>query len=380
MKDIPPVASSYNTHQLLEYLSFIGFDKAIAVRDAIPSASETLPFPTLDNLQLINHLHRLSFNYETSQMHYTEEHLMDVTPDAVFRRLVSERKGGSYCFGLNILLLEVLRGLRYHVYSGAAQHAVQKYIIASTVDTVHMILFVQIPGDTTLPRVTYLVDVGFGGTGLIRLIILDEDSDNIVQGTTPSEVHRVKRIDAPVGRDPTDSWWCLDYAHVDDSQSIGTLSGKPSSHSLQWNSIIVFSEKEYLLEDYIHASYLMNTMPDGARLWWEIVGVKYFLVHPITHLEVSRSDPEYFKIPHDQAWYGRYTLSGNLVKRSIGGNSEILKTLTTERERISVLREFFDVVMDDEDERYIKGRAAAYGSGYVPVFYQPPSDSGSAHP
>lgn len=38
---------------------------------------------------------------------------MDVTAEGVFQRLVVDRLGGSYCFGLNTLLLEVLKGLGF---------------------------------------------------------------------------------------------------------------------------------------------------------------------------------------------------------------------------------------------------------------------------
>lgn len=37
---------------------------------------------------------------------------MDVTPEGLFERLV-KRRGGSYCFGQNGLLLEMLRGLGF---------------------------------------------------------------------------------------------------------------------------------------------------------------------------------------------------------------------------------------------------------------------------
>lgn len=38
---------------------------------------------------------------------------MDVSPAGVYERMVVQRKGGSYCFGQNGLLLGMLRGLGY---------------------------------------------------------------------------------------------------------------------------------------------------------------------------------------------------------------------------------------------------------------------------
>jgi len=43
----------------------------------------------------------------------TAHHTMDISPDALFTRLVAEKRGGSYCFGLNQLLFQMLRGLGY---------------------------------------------------------------------------------------------------------------------------------------------------------------------------------------------------------------------------------------------------------------------------
>ena len=44
----------------------------------------------------------------------TKDHLMDVTSQGLFQRLVVDRKGyGSYCFGHNGLFLDILRGLGY---------------------------------------------------------------------------------------------------------------------------------------------------------------------------------------------------------------------------------------------------------------------------
>ena len=51
-----------------------------------------------------------------------------------------------------------------------------------------MIIFVQPEEDS---NVTYLVDVGFGGFGLTRPILLSEDS--VIFGTTPTEQHRLAR-------------------------------------------------------------------------------------------------------------------------------------------------------------------------------------------
>lgn len=54
----------------------------------------------------------------------------------------------------------------------------------------HMVLFVQpIEGS----NVTYLVDTGFGGSGLARPILLSDAEDNVVMGCTPTEKHKLTK-------------------------------------------------------------------------------------------------------------------------------------------------------------------------------------------
>jgi arylamine N-acetyltransferase len=54
--------------------------------------------------------------------------------------------------------------------------------------TTHMVLIVQpLPDSNT----TYLVDAGLGAAGPVRPILLEEGS--IVQGTTPTEKHRLSK-------------------------------------------------------------------------------------------------------------------------------------------------------------------------------------------
>ena len=58
----------------------------------------------------------------------------------------------------------------------------------------HMVIFVQ-------PFVgrnqTYLVDVGFGSTGLVRPILLSDAEDNNIMGINPAEMHRLTRSPHP---------------------------------------------------------------------------------------------------------------------------------------------------------------------------------------
>ncbi|THU83475.1 cysteine proteinase [Dendrothele bispora CBS 962.96] len=167
-----------------------------------------LPPPTLENLNIITRLYLVAFPFESTTIHYSTHHSMDVSPQGLYQRLVIERNG-SYCYGLNGLLLWMLLGMGYRAYSGQARvnttpngWDTPRYIQMS-----HMVLFVQpmhwptvTNGDTDATNnARYLVDVGFGGGGLTRPMLLDDREDNFILGTGPTERHRLRRGPLEIG-------------------------------------------------------------------------------------------------------------------------------------------------------------------------------------
>ncbi|KAJ8085971.1 hypothetical protein PM082_004790 [Marasmius tenuissimus] len=115
---IKSAPSVYPTTQILQWLRAIEYPDAISSSDAVESQLKEGKFPrTLENLTLLNQLHLLAFPpFENLDMHYSAKHDMDVTPDGNFQRMVVERKG-SYCYGKNGMLLEMLRGVGYRAYA-----------------------------------------------------------------------------------------------------------------------------------------------------------------------------------------------------------------------------------------------------------------------
>lgn len=61
---IPHTPSVYSTEQIRQYLARIRFPAALD-----GDAEAPLPPPTMETLHMLNLLHRISFNYETSVMH-----------------------------------------------------------------------------------------------------------------------------------------------------------------------------------------------------------------------------------------------------------------------------------------------------------------------
>lgn len=248
-----------------------------------------------------------------------------------------------------------------------------------------MILFVQIPGNKT--EETWLVDVGYGVTGLIRPVLLSDSTENVVMGSTSTELHRLRKMSSPEGKgtrscfpshkpalahlfrtsilDPSTQWWRFEKLHIFPGED---WRSKPSS---AWECNYIFSESPFHAADYQHANHLLNTVPQGSPFWGFVIAIRYFTLPDVGEEEFSVDDgsskveenhPDYSDIQ-----YGRYTLNGNVVKKTIGARSETRPLLLTERERIAVLKDVFGVVYEDVEgaEKNVCGRDAAIESGLV---------------
>ena len=134
---------------------------------------------------------------------------MPVTPRELYDRVVVGNKG-SYCFGQNGLFLGMLRGLGYRCVFSHSSPLFQpidsfrviprifpcpgRVLLPARNPTTegeleythlsHLVLLVQ-PHPAPYDRVTYLVDVGFGGTGPVRPILLADGSSDLPQETGP---------------------------------------------------------------------------------------------------------------------------------------------------------------------------------------------------
>ncbi|KIJ43689.1 hypothetical protein M422DRAFT_252932 [Sphaerobolus stellatus SS14] len=253
---------------------------------------------------------------------------MDISPEGVYNRMVVERSGGSYCFGLNTLLFQMLRILRYRAYTGAARINIEKDILLPPKFTapLHMVIFVQLYKDS---NVTYLVDVGCGGSGPTRPILLSDAEDNTVIGTSPSEKHHLTKGAHPKTSLAVQSHnefnvvctdWQLEVLHENMDSMI------PPS----WRIVYSFSEKEWFSADFDSANLAVCAMQ-------------------------SYNSP----LAPWQRHLGRLAMDRSAVRRHVGSRSEVLRTFTTERERILALRELFGVHTPDDDVKHILGRAAA---------------------
>ncbi|KAI5117490.1 hypothetical protein M0805_009551, partial [Coniferiporia weirii] len=186
--------SYYTPAQVHQYMTRVGWREIECSAEII---ADGLFHANLENLATLVRRHYLTFSLENSPMHYSEAHEIDISPEGVFKRLVVDRSGGTYCYGHNGLLLGILRALGYRAYASAARMNTVFHLdtAPSYAAYGHMILFVQLgteDSDTAGNGArTWLVDVAPGPQSPLLPMPLSNDPDNIIANATPEQENRL---------------------------------------------------------------------------------------------------------------------------------------------------------------------------------------------
>ncbi|KAJ7716619.1 arylamine N-acetyltransferase 1 [Mycena metata] len=305
--------------------------------------------PSVDNLCLLARLSLTTFPFENTPMHYSAAHSMDITYEGLYQRMVASPEGnGSYCFGLNGLFFQMLKGLGFRIYTGSGRVNEQAPGVAPIFHAfVHMVLFVQpIEGSNT----TYFVDVA---TGPVRPILLEEGE--MVMGASPSEHHiltRTARADSslessPNSQEPQKFEWRFESLHdnkVDPSQ--------PRTSRVLYS----FIEDEFFDADFKSFNYSVLGLTAG--LFWEnVICTKFSWMSDGEVREVDGgADPG--KLTPLNRYFCRLVMAGNEVRRHVGTRVEVMRVMKTEEERAEALKEFFGISIPYENLQHIRGRGA----------------------
>jgi N-hydroxyarylamine O-acetyltransferase len=137
--------------------------------------------PTLPVLHALTAAHSQHIPFENIDV--LRGRRIDLTPEALFDKLVERRRGG-YCFEQNGLFLEVLTTLGFAVTPLSARVRLDRPREVVPART-HLFLRVELDG------VGWLTDVGIGGVSLTSAIRFDPGAEQ----ATPHEPRRIVRED-----------------------------------------------------------------------------------------------------------------------------------------------------------------------------------------
>jgi len=142
----------------------------------------------------------------------------------------------------------------------------------------------------------------------------------------------------------------------------------------QWRILYSFSEEEHFSADFDSASFALSMRPRHGIFWNNVLCAKHFVLsdEEIAMIREETRENEANKTAESKAsaegdsdmYLGRLVMmGGGEIKRHVGSHSEVIRTMSTELERIRALRDMFLIDISDDDERYIRGRDAALKSG-----------------
>lgn len=270
-----------------------------------------LPF-----LQALVRYHTCNVPFENLELHYSAHKTVSLDPQDLYAKIVKQQRGGR-CMENNTFLATALRSLGFHVRNcgGRVSRAMSPYPQvrreqASTYDGWnHMLNLVQLDG------AWYVVDVGMGAMGPNLPYPLQDGFETT--SIAPRKIRiRNRAIPESYG---TTSMWCYDVCY--------DPAGEADS---KWVPVYCFTETEFLPQDYEIMSWFTSTHP------------RSFFTRYVTSTRMVMNES-------GEEIVGSITLFEGGIKRSIGLDREVVQECKTEEERITALKEIFDISLTDEE-------------------------------
>lgn len=162
----------------------------------------------------------------------------------------------------------------------------------------------------------YSVDVGFGGDGATKPLLLR--SGHAVQNLGSQEI-RLLYDSMPEASEADQKVWIYQYRNRAEQA---------------WNSFYAFPESEFFQADLEQMNYWTSTFPQSFQRL-QILVVKF--------------------LRNGADIVGKVMLVDGKVKRNMGGKTEIVKECRDEDERVRALKEYFDIDLSDEEIMGIRG-------------------------
>ena len=315
----PSSRPSYTKEQISAYFDYILVPSKLQHELFSPSFHDNAHLDQVIEALRILQIHQLSHvPFENLSIHYSPYHAISIDPDVLFQKIVGDARGrGGYCMENNCFFGTILRSLGFTIYSaGARVFDALKYTGWG-----HMVNIV-----TLADGHKYVLDVGFGGDGPTRPLPLIDG--HISQGIWTQELRLIKSNIEP-NTDPTQRLWIYQVR---------------STAKDEWHTVYAFTELEFLPQDYEVMSFFTS---QSTKTWFTraIVAVKMLMEE------------------QGEEVIGKILLNGDIVKRTLRGQTEELGRCRNEGERVQALEKWLGVVLRVEERRGIKGLVSDLGDG-----------------
>lgn len=171
-------------------------------------------------------------------------------------------------------------------------------------------------------------DVGFGGDGPtspLRLSSAPGQEPEVISNLGAQEVRLRKGVFPDTVREEANQVWFYEYRNRQDAE---------------WNTYYAFGETEASQWDLECANWWVASHPESFQR-------KQILVVKFLGDEMNSAQRT--------SVVGKMMLADGVLKRNMGGKTEVIKVCQSEASRLEVLREFFGIFLTEEERRGIQG-------------------------
>ncbi|PNS20523.1 hypothetical protein CAC42_5973 [Sphaceloma murrayae] len=325
----PALPSTYTPFQILQYLKHICFP---------------LPLSFPRNVSTLTLLHRLQITtipYENLSLHYSPSHDNSISPLTLFEKFVApphdpssrvQAAGrGGYCFETAVFWLNILRGLGFRAYSSQARIRLRDGAVpkGEFVGPRHVVTIIEFEDGER-----WCSDVGFGGDGPTRPLRLveggEEGAGEAVTNLGRQEVRIAGGVFPGTIVGERNRVWFYEYRN---------------GSGMEWQKYYAFGDQEASLWELECANWWVATHPDSFQRK-QVLVVKF-----LKDEGMNDEGHEGMQV------VGKVMMVDGLVKRNLGGNTELLRSCETEQDRVDVLKEYFGITLTDVQRGGIKGFA-----------------------
>ncbi|KAK4448240.1 arylamine N-acetyltransferase, pineal gland isozyme NAT-10 [Podospora aff. communis PSN243] len=314
----------YSPAQVAEYLDYIGLPQSFH-----PSANPTLDLSYLTAL----FVHQITaIPYENLLIHYSPNHTVSLDPQTLFTKIITNRRGrGGYCMENALLFKHMLHALGFtnaYTVGVRIRTRIDGVPQGDFTGWVHLVIILTLPSSST-PQQRYALDVAFGGDGptfpmpltegLVHHNSIGTQEIRYVRGFIPAQTFR---------GEGAARMWMYQYRNGKDKE---------------WNTFYAFNaEFEFMEPDFRVMSHFTSTSEENPQ------GVT---VLAILFLRGKGEDGR-------PTVRGKVMMVNGVVKRNLGGRTEVVRVCKTEGERVDALKEWFGIELTEEERESIRGRVS----------------------
>lgn len=314
--------SLYTHDQLRQYFDRIGLPP-----DArLLSVAALSPDEQLQHLRRLCKSHIVRVPFENLILHYSWHRIINLAPAHLFDKIMSGR--GGYCVENNSFFHHALLSLGFDCYMAGAR--IYDREAARFGGFAHCLVMINI-GDRR-----YAMDVGFGGNGPIEPLELDEEPK---EHLSPARV-RFRHDVLPHSLKKGERVWIYEHRITE---------------SASWVPQYSFVDLEFFPEDISSISWSPSHSP-RSLFTKKVICVRFTtdeeVIHDNSQQTLRRCDRSAIVEGNID---GSLILNGPRMKWRRNGNNVLEREFRNEADRLSVLDEWFDIQLSEQDKSSIKG-------------------------